>query len=632
MPDLSLATTLADRPTARFGIVGLPVPDSSVRRRVTRAAALTTILISTVYLVWRAMATIDPIAWPIAVLLLALEIHQSIGIVLFTHSLWNIDSRPPVARSATTDLRVALLIPTYNEAADTLFPVIAAARRTRLVSETWVLDDGDRPAIRDLCAKLGVRYLARPTHEHAKAGNLNFWLGREGHRFDLMAVIDADHVPSPALIEATVGYFDDPGLAIVQTPQEFYNTSFEYDDPDVFGEQKIFYRVIQPGKNRVGAAFWCGTGAVLRISAIRAVGGVDTKTLTEDIATSIVLHAAGWRSVYHNEVLAVGLAATDAKTYIAQRMRWGTGAMQVIRKSNPWLMRGLTLGQRIAYTTTLFGWFDAWRSAGYLTVPLLVVALGVVPIRAPLFLFLTLWGSVFVMQQASMILLSRGCYKPRMTLMFEAARMEAGMRATMSLIFPSRRPFVVADKGGALTRDAVPPPTLLIGYLLGAALGLVWFVASLRGFTPVHYSELVATSVAVLWLAINVLVVGATVLRIRHGRFRPERRRAVRFVYIAPAMLDGRAVTISDLSVSGARIVTSDHGPTVATFEMSAADGRLVRLLVREAGRSARADGSTEIRLQFSAGQEEERAAIASLLFDQENERVGMRRDLVAAA
>lgn len=82
-------------------------------------------------------------------------------------------------------------------------------------------------------------------------------------------------------------------------------------------------------------AFWCGTSALLRVNALKEVGGVATGTVTEDIHTTIRLHAAGWRSVYHNEVLARGLAAASADQYLLQRHRWGTGAMQVLRADNP---------------------------------------------------------------------------------------------------------------------------------------------------------------------------------------------------------------------------------------------------------------------------------------------------------
>ncbi|TFV55140.1 glycosyltransferase, partial [Mycobacterium sp. PS03-16] len=159
-----------------------------------------------------------------------------------------------------------------------------------------------------LAAALGARYVTRPVHDSAKAGNLNHALAMV--TTDLVAVFDADHVPEPDFLTRTLPYFADQQLALVQTPQDFYNTSsFEHYRPgSPLHEESLFYRVVQAGKHNAGAAFWCGTNAVLRVSALRGVGGVATETLTEDFHTTLRLHRAGWRTAYHNQVLASGLA------------------------------------------------------------------------------------------------------------------------------------------------------------------------------------------------------------------------------------------------------------------------------------------------------------------------------------
>src|SRR4029079_7267940 len=43
------------------------------------------------------------------------------------------------------------------------------------------------------------------------------------------------------------------------------------------------------------------------------------------------LRAKGWRTVYLNERLAVGLAAEGIDGWLAQRIRWFTGALQNLR-------------------------------------------------------------------------------------------------------------------------------------------------------------------------------------------------------------------------------------------------------------------------------------------------------------
>lgn len=290
---------------------GLPEPESTIRRSTIQAIAVAALVVTIAYLAWRTVATVELSVWWVSIPLLVLEFHAALGLALFAFSLWDVDRRPDARTVLGTSDRVAVLIPTYNESLEILTPTIAAAVALHVEHETWVLDDGDRPDVERLAADLGARYLTRPEHRHAKAGNLNHALGVI--EADFIAVLDADHVASPDFLVHTLGYFDDAGIALVQTPQDFYNTdSFEHQArrdglPDRFHEQALFYRILQPGKNRWGGAFWCGTGAVVRVAALRAVGGVATETITEDIHTTIRLHRRGWRTVYHNEVLALSL-------------------------------------------------------------------------------------------------------------------------------------------------------------------------------------------------------------------------------------------------------------------------------------------------------------------------------------
>src|SRR5919108_22705 len=164
------------------------------------------------------------------------------------------------------------------------------------------------------------------------------------------------------------------------------------------------------------------------------VGGVATGTVTEDIHPPILLHAKGWRTVYHNEVLARGLAAASAGQYLLQRHRWGTGAMQVLRADNPLTVPGLSMAQRLAYAFTLFGWFDAWRSLGYLLLPVGVLVTGAVPIRAPLATFATAFAATFTLQQLTLWLLGRGWQRPWLAILFDLMRLPSNLAATLSLL------------------------------------------------------------------------------------------------------------------------------------------------------------------------------------------------------
>jgi len=85
-------------------------------------------------------------------------------------------------------------------------------------------------------------------------------------------------VPLPNILDRLLGYFSDPKLAFVQSPQDFYNTdSFTHvvndEGRQMWEENRLFFSLIQPGKDRMNAAFFCGSCGVLRRSAFDEIGG-----------------------------------------------------------------------------------------------------------------------------------------------------------------------------------------------------------------------------------------------------------------------------------------------------------------------------------------------------------------------
>ncbi|HYI66145.1 MAG TPA: glycosyltransferase [Candidatus Limnocylindrales bacterium] len=597
----------------------LPAPDTPGRLMLIRIVAVLALAATAVYLAWRATATMNVDAWFLSVPMLAFEVHAAIGLGLFTFSLWDVDVRPR-RRALGRVPSVAVLIPTFNEGPEILVPTIAAAVALEPMHETWVLDDGERPEIAELAASLGARYLARPTHEHAKAGNVNYALGIVDA--EILAFLDADHVAAPDFLRATLGYFADPRVALVQTPQDFYNvTSFEHGSGIAYGEpfheQTLFYRLLQPGKNRWNAAFWCGTSALVRAEALRAVGGAATDTITEDIHTTIRLHRAGWRTVYHNEVLARGLAADDAGQYQLQRNRWGTGAMQVLRLENPLTVSGLTLGQRLGYAATLLGWFDSWRTLGFLLLPPLVLVSGRIPIIADGLTFAVAFGVTYALQQAALYLLGRGAYRPIVSIVFDLVRMSPNFIATLTL-FTSRKPrFRVTPKGRmAANRGRIEAPTMLRAALGACFVGATVYVLHLLNVFSIPYASEWAAAGAFGWLVVNAALVWVAARRVRSLRFAAERRSAVRFAVDIPGSVDGVTASVHDVSVGGALLATPEplveRETHLVSFELP---GGTTSLWARIRSSRRAASGEHHYALEFEPGQYPAKGALARTVF-----------------
>jgi cellulose synthase (UDP-forming) len=534
-------------------------PEPAGRTRLIRVSAIAGLVLGAVYLAWRASSTLAPDALGLAIWLWLLEVHAWLGLALFTFSLWDVDGAP-VPSGGTPDLSVAVFIPTYDEPVEILLPTIAAAVALQPAHTTWVLDDGDRPEVAALARDLGASYLTRPEHVGAKAGNLNHALSLV--TADLVAVLDADHVAAPGFLLRTMPYFNDDRVALVQTPQDFYNdASFEHVRAEdgaagrvIFSEQAVFYRELQPGKNRWGGAFWCGTGAVVRAAALGSVGGVATSSVTEDIQTTIRLHRQGWRTVYHDEVLARGLAASTADQYALQRRRWCTGAMQVLRQERPLTDRRLTWGQRLTYASTLLGWFDAVRLLSFLLLPVLVLGTGASPIEAPLGTFVAAFAVTFLAQQHALWRLARGRNRPVPTAIFDLTRLEATLQAILVGLTGRDITFRVTPKGASDERARVQVPRLLVVVLVAHLAALAWYAATVTGWTPLTYRSSGVAHGAAFWAIFNGSLIVAAIVRIRSHRFAADRRASHRHRLLVPGHLDQRAVDVTDLSLTGAQL------------------------------------------------------------------------------
>lgn len=611
-------------PAFSGGEAALPPPETRGRLRTIHVAAIVALAASVAYLTWRVGFTLG--VWWLAIPLWLLELHAVIGLALFTFSLWDIDDATIPATVPRTDQRIAILIPTYNEPHEVLLPTVAAAVALEPRHETWVLDDGNRTWVREMAASLGAQYLARESNDHAKAGNLNNAL--ESVDADLFAILDADHVAMSGFLTHTIGYFDDPKLAVVQTPQDFYNVdSFEHGSNRswfwrdrrtvLFSEQRLFYRAIQPGKNRWGAAFWCGTNAVVRVSALRDVGGVAFETVTEDIHTTIRMHRRGWHTVYHNEVLAHGLAARDADQYQSQRLRWGTGAMQLLHAEHPLTRRGLTFPQRCAYAATILGWFDAWRTLGYVLIPLAVLITGASPIHADALTFAAAFVTTFLLQRFALALLSRGYAPMGLATLFEFVRLQITMTATLSYLRPGERPFQVTSKEGASVRHRNDAPSLLWLLLTLSFLAALWFAFTLAGLTPVTYAVRWTAYGAAFWAAVNVTLLIAAIARIRSDRFATDRRTAVRQKIAGQVLVDLRPAQLIDISVAGALLRAPSATPVDPVHEMRLQfEGEgTITLECLERSRISAGDGGSLLSLQFADDQDSVIAQLAVGLF-----------------
>jgi cellulose synthase (UDP-forming) len=248
--------------------------------------------------------------------------------------------------------------------------------------KTFLLDDGNRLEMKLLAKKLGVTYIAREKNTGAKAGNLNNAM--QETQGELIAVFDADFRPEKEFLSRLAGYFDDEKMAVVQTPQFYYNTdSFQHRrlSPDeIYSDQNTFMHLVLPARNNWNAAYWIGTNALMRREAIESIGGFPTDCVTEDVLTSMYIHGKGWKTAYVDQPLAHGFAPANISQYFIQRLRWAKGAFQILRSHNPLFQKGLSPAQRLFYFSSANHFLEDSLRIVYYLFPAFFFLFGIVPV------------------------------------------------------------------------------------------------------------------------------------------------------------------------------------------------------------------------------------------------------------
>lgn len=504
------------------------------------------------YVIYRIVETREG-AQPIAfVLLLAAEVFSFITLALYIHDAWRIpEAQTPPAQAFTIDIVIA----TYDESLQVLEPTIVASCRADGVRNVWVLDDGCRPEVAALCQRLGVRYVERSSSEHAKAGNLNNALPMMDA--DLLFFLDADHVPAPHALTRLSGYFADPNVALVQSPHSFRNRDSAQHRTVNREEQGLFFDVLLPGRESGGGVFWCGSAAMIRRSALEAIGGIAVETLAEDMHTSVRLQMHGYVIRYHREVLVTGLAPHTSADYLLQRFRWAHGVIHILTsKESPIFARGSNLRRRLHFASNLLFYVTPLQRLAYILVILLILTLGWLPVGSVSLGLVILITLSFVLTSLAGVALARGRRDVTEGTASTWLVAEPFLRAGISALLRSSAQFAVTPKQ---PRDLsirerlrlLRLPILVTGLLLvawGARLIQEASGSLFLGWSLPGYLSWSTFWVVTAFVAIELVSIVLVVLRVLSRR---QFRALWRFSAGLPATADEIPVRVIDLHESG---------------------------------------------------------------------------------
>lgn len=429
-----------------------------------------------------------------------------------------------------------------------------------------VLDDGRRSWLGERCREIGVEHITRSNSKDKKAGNHNNAMTISRAPFILS--LDADFVPFPNIILRLIGFFEDPKVGIVQSPQTYYNKDVIRKSlglstaPD---ELAFFYREIQPSRDAWDSAFYCGSCAILRRAALESVGGFVTETDIEDQAAAVKLLANGYKTRFLSETLSVGLSAESHAVFHDQRNRWCRGSLQLVFTSFGPFGRGLNLVQRLFFLQTSWIVWSVAPLVFYVTPAILWMFDGDIYMGAAADELLLIPFFLFTTFTIAMSWLSRLHWVPVLSAaaqLFIAA--ELAPTAVTSLLKPFGKPLIkimpVTPKGASAESQRID----LLTFSILLSIALVTLGSFVYGMLAVgapskHPLELVALS---FWTIYTLLVVSlACLICSDHskGFTEPsfEISRPVRIIFSSDYDATGEAV---ELSLAGARIRSEETG------------------------------------------------------------------------
>ncbi len=509
------------------------------------------------YMIWRFTDTVAPLAWSVeAVISWSFAILEALTVVSSTLAfliMTRVKDRTPEVDAnlrwwKDDPPRVDVFIATYNEELEVLERTIVGAKALLFPElRVFVLDDGRRPWLAEACERHGVGYVTRPDNAHAKAGNINYALGRrleDPDPPDFIAVLDADFVPHFDFVERTLALFHDPTVGLVQTPQHFFNAdpiqhnlgiSSSYPD-----EQRHFFDNVEPARDAWGIAVCCGTSSMVRTEAVMAIGGFPTDSVTEDYLLTLRLAENGWQTVYLNEPLTEGLAPEGLKEYIVQRGRWCLGMMQIVRNVyRPFGSHGLSWNFRLSIVDSLLYWTTTFpfRLASIIC-PLLYWWFGITVVNASVADIVTYYLPYYIAVMAVLNWLSRGLFIP---ILNDVAQLVAAWpitrAAALGLATPGPHKFSVTAKGGDRTRVVVQWP-LMWPFLIFFGLTVAGLVLNLTSDFMFNHSATAGDGMIVVmfWTVYNLFVllvaIAACIERPRTNA--PQRQLVTPVTLVAP--------------------------------------------------------------------------------------------------
>lgn len=295
------------------------------------------------------------------------------------------------------------------ESIETLRQTLRAMKDCEYPHDTWVLDEGDDIETKKMCEDLGVKHFTRKGitkynscqgkfKARTKGGNYNAWFDKHGNEYDYVAQLDVDFVPSKYFLMSTLGYFEDPEVAFVGTPQIYGNQAESWIARGASEQAFPFYGNTQRGLFGDDMLLFIGANHIVRVKAFNDIGGYAGH-IVEDHLTGMKFYAKHWKSVYVSEVLAIGEGPATWSAYFNQQMRWAYGLFDILFRHTPKLIGRMKWKHAVNYLFLQQHYFDGLSQVISIFLMALYFLFGFKVTEMPLWDLLLLYIPVLLAQQ-----------------------------------------------------------------------------------------------------------------------------------------------------------------------------------------------------------------------------------------
>ncbi len=291
----------------------------------------------------------------------------------------------PSATKEKSDQIVTIQLPLYNEkyVAERLINSVCKIDYPKDKLEIQVLDDSTDETV-EIVSKLvqqkqaegfDIKHIRRRNRIGFKAGALKE--GLKTAKGELIAIFDADFVPSKDFLKKTLKYFTNPKIGMVQSRWEHLNEDYSILTRIQALALNGHFVMEQPVRNRAGFFInFNGTGGVWRKECIEDAGNWHDDTITEDLDLSYRAQLKGWKFVYLRDYTTPAELPSEMNALKAQQYRWTKGAIETAKKLLPKIWKAkipLRIKLQSTFHLTNNIVFPFILIAGILNVPLIFI-------------------------------------------------------------------------------------------------------------------------------------------------------------------------------------------------------------------------------------------------------------------